>query len=350
MASRMSREEWQAQVAAKVEAAQAVLLEQVEALQSGEDWRRYLDLQARLHCYSPRNAMLLRAQFSLAHAEGRVPNPDPTYFAGFHTWKALGRSVEKGQKGFLVLAPVRYDRRVAIDADGVARPLGRAEPAREDETLASRRTLAGFKIEYAFAECQTTGAALAEPPRPLLVEGEAPVGLGEAVLGLIEARGYQVDVVGSASAIGGANGRTDFVARTVLVRSDMDDASMVRTLIHEAGHVLLHEGPPGQFLPRPLKEVEAESVAYIVSAAHGMATGSYSWPYVSVWAGEVGARALLLTQDRVSRAARSILDASPAPHGTGGRAPGAEAALLAAGQRAGIDSGLTTTPSMGLVP
>jgi len=118
----------------------------------------------------------------------------------------------------------------------------------------------------------------------------------------------------------------------------------------EAGHVLLHEGPPGQFLPRPLKEVEAESVAYIVSAAHGMATGSYSWPYVSVWAGEVGARALLLTQDRVSRAARSILDASPAPHGTGGRAPGAEAALLAAGQRAGIDSGLTTTPSMGLVP
>ena len=74
--------------------------------------------------------------------------------------------------------------------------------------------------------------------------------------------------------------------------------------------------------PRPLKEVEAESVAYVVASAHGMATGDYSFPYVAAWAGADGARAIQATQARVATAARLIIEASPAPHGLGGRPPG----------------------------
>ncbi len=72
----------------------------------------------------------------------------------------------------------------------------------------------------------------------------------------------------------------------MVVRADMDNTAMVKTLIHEAAHVVLHEGPPGRYLPRPVKEVEveAESVAYVVVAAHGMATDGYSFPYVAGWA------------------------------------------------------------------
>jgi hypothetical protein len=58
----------------------------------------------------------------------------------------------------------------------------------------------------------------------------------------------------------------------VLVRSDMDEAAMVKTLIHGAAHVLLHTSPPGTYLRRAVKEVEAESVAYVVASAHGMST------------------------------------------------------------------------------
>jgi hypothetical protein len=337
--TKMSRAAWREQAAVRVEAAQRVLIEQVEAMQSGEDWRRYLDLQARLHAYSARNAMLLCAQHAQAYAEGRAVTPEPRYFAGFWTWKALGRSVDKGQKGYVVLAPVRYDRRVAVDAQGNARPLGRIEEPRDDETVSSRRTMTGVKLEHVFELGQTSGTPVVEPPRPRLIEGEAPPGLGAAVLRLVEERGYRVDTVASAADIGGANGRTDFGARTVLIRSDMDDAQMVRTLIHEAAHALMHETPPGQYLPRPLKEVEAESVAYVVAAAHNKATGGYSFPYCSVWSGEAGTRAILATQDRVARAARVILDASPAPHDSGGRAPGAEAALAAAQERrAGLEA------------
>ena len=69
---RVSRQDQVEQAAAKVAAAQAVLVEQVAALQSGEDWKRFLAVQARLHQYSPNNVMLISAQHAQAFAEGRV--------------------------------------------------------------------------------------------------------------------------------------------------------------------------------------------------------------------------------------------------------------------------------------
>ena len=87
------------------------------------------------------------------------------------------------------------------------------------------------------------------------------------------------------------------------------------------------------YLPRPSKEVEAESVAFVVASAHGMSTGDYSFPYVASWAGEDGAKAVQATQLRVARAARQIIEASPAPHAVGGKVPGVEAAITAAQSR-----------------
>ena len=105
--ARVSRQEWRERTEARVELAQRVLVEQVEKLQSGEDWRRYPEFQSRLHCYSPRNVMLLAVQHLRAYADGRVSAPEVSQVAGFSTWRALGRSVEKGQEGYEVLAPVR---------------------------------------------------------------------------------------------------------------------------------------------------------------------------------------------------------------------------------------------------
>jgi hypothetical protein len=315
--------------AAKIAAAQETLAAEVAALRSGEDWRRYLEFQAKLHAYSPNNVMLLVAQHARAFAEGLVPGPEPTHVAGFNTWKALGRSVNKGQHGYAILAPCRYDRKVAVDSEGRARTLAKTATCAEGETIEARQVLAGFRVEHVFDVSQTSGVELPEPPRPVLLHGEAPAGLGAAVLALIEDHGFQVDTVPSAGAIGGANGQTNWGSRTVVVRADMDDAAMVKTLIHEAAHVLLHEGPPGRYLPRATKEVEAESVAYVVGSTHAMATDGYSFPYVATWAGESGAKAVAATQARVASAARQIIDASPAPHRSGGKATGVDAALPA---------------------
>ncbi|MDQ2727722.1 MAG: ImmA/IrrE family metallo-endopeptidase [Actinomycetota bacterium] len=336
--ARLSSEEHAKRVAEKVGAAQTVLAAEVESLVTGADWRDYLDLAARLHAYSPNNIMLVRAQHAQAYAEGLVPASEPTFIAGFGTWKALGRCVERGQHGYMVFAPVRYKQRTVVGTDGKARLLKPDESATVEETETTHRALRGFRIEHVFDASQTTGEPLPIPPRPELVDGEAPPGLGVAVMGLIASRGFTVDTVADATSINGANGQTNWGAKTVLIRADMDDAAMVKTLLHEAAHVLLHERPPGFFLPRPLKEVEAESVAYVVAQVHGMATDGYSFPYVAGWAGANAAKAVTATQARVGQAATALIAVSPAAHDLGGKPPGATQALAAARQT-DIDSG-----------
>ncbi|MBW3616061.1 MAG: ImmA/IrrE family metallo-endopeptidase [Actinobacteria bacterium] len=202
------------------------------------------------------------------------------------------------------------------------------------EVVESAPMLRGFTVAHVFDVSQTSGAPLPEPPSPQLLAGEAPPGLGVAVMELVESQGYTVDTVPGAGHIGGANGQTHWGTRSVVVRADMDDAAMVKTLIHEAAHVLLHASDPGRLLPRGLKEVEAESVAFVVAAVHGMPTDDYSFPYVAAWAGEDGARAVAATQARVAQAAKTIIAASPAEHGPGGRVPGVEA-LVDHARRAG---------------
>jgi hypothetical protein len=326
----MSKEEQRVTMATKVAAAQAILEAEIVKLHSGEDWLNYLDFAAKLHAYSPNNAQLITLQHSRAFEEGRVEDPCPGFVAGFNTWRAFGRQVKKGQRGYAVLAPVRYMQRSVASGDGVVRVLRPGESLDPGDTEHIQQVLCGFKVEYVFSQSQTAGVALPEPPMPKLLEGEGASGLGEAVMNLVTERGFMVTAA-SLAELNGANGVTDFMARSVRIREDMDDAAMVKTMIHEAAHVLLHETAPGSLLDRPRQEVEAESVAFIVAAAHGMSSGDYSFPYVAAWAGPDPAKVIAQTQARVSQAAKVILGASPAPHTTGGKVPGIELALARAG-------------------
>jgi hypothetical protein len=316
----------------RIALAQARIEAAVAAIQSGPEWHAYLKLQSSLHTYSTGNVWLIAGQHAAAFEQGLVDTPWPTYVAGFNTWKALGRSVAKGQRGYQILAPNRTAARVATDPTGRSRILGGDEAPYPGESLETKRVLRGFRIEHVFSAEQTSGTPVPEPLTPKLLDGAAPDGLWDNMIGQITSRGFAARLVTSADVIGGANGRTTWDSRLVEVRSDMDESARTKTLIHELGHVLLHaptsfEGNANP--PRGLMEVEAESVAFIVADAHGMTTDGYTFPYVSAWAGQDGTKAVCATASRVASAARSIIEASTAAHGTGGRVPGVEAALQA---------------------
>ncbi|MGC8513867.1 MAG: ArdC family protein [Acidimicrobiales bacterium] len=234
---KMGRQEWQRVSAERVASALAVLEAEVTALRSGEDWGRYLEFSARLHAYSPNNIILVHFAHARAFEEGKVDTPTPTYVAGYRTWQALGRQVDKGQKGYAILAPIRYKRRMAVDSAGTARPLAGGETPAAGEVEQSRHVLGGFTVEHVFAAEQTSGDPLPEPPTLRLLSGEAPAGLGEAVMALVETRGFSVDAAVNAVELNGANGVTLWKPRQVRVRSDMDDAAMVKTLGSPDGSV-----------------------------------------------------------------------------------------------------------------
>src|SRR5580704_3869280 len=129
-----TREQYRELAAAKVAAAQEVLAAEVAALVSGADWQQFLDFQATLHDYSANNVMLIFAQHARAYEEGRVPEPTPTFIAGFNTWRALDRQVDRGQHGYAILAPMRSNRREARDVDGNVRVLRRGDTPSVGET------------------------------------------------------------------------------------------------------------------------------------------------------------------------------------------------------------------------
>jgi hypothetical protein len=297
---------------AKLEAIQKQLTQSVGALVTGDDWRRALEFAARFRSRSFNNTMLIYVQHYAAWQEGRVPEPQPTYVAGFRQWLSLNRHVIQGQSGYAILAPVtaRFASSTPEHA-GSWRRLGRGEKPGRGEVVRAR--LVGLRPAHVWDVSQTDGEPIPERPSPRLLQGQAPEGLWDGLADQIEAQGFGLRLVSHAAAIGGANGLTDYMTREVSVRMDMDDAAQVKTLAHELGHVMLH-GPDNAdaAMHRGIAEVEAESVALMVGAAHGLDTTSYTVPYVSTWASSVPAKSpvdiVQATAERVRGAAVSILD------------------------------------------
>lgn len=284
----------------------------VERLVSGPDWARALAFAARFRSRSFNNTLLIWVQHEAAYEAGRVPEPFPSYVAGYKQWQALGRQVEKGQGGYQILAPVtgRFATTTPQDADSWRR-LNRGEKPRPGEVVRSK--MIGVRGAYVWDVSQTAGDPIPEPPSPVLLEGEAPAGLWDGLAAQVEAAGFTVLRVPHEGMIRGANGMTDFTAHTVAVRENMDPAAQTKTLAHELAHVLMH-GPEDEdaVRHRGIGEVEAESVALMIGAAHGMDTSGYTIPYVSTWAARVDGKdpvqVVQATGERVRKTALAILD------------------------------------------
>jgi len=153
----------------------------------------------------------------------------------------------------------------------------------------------------------TEGEPLPEHPAQVtLLAGEAPEGMWDHLAAQIEAAGFGLELVDDIAGKPGANGVTDFSTRVVQVAtSGRSAASRARTLCHELAHVKLHGAPlvPGR---RELREVEAESVAFLVCHSLGLDSMDYSVGYVAGWSG-ADVDTVLTTARTVQRCATEIL-------------------------------------------
>lgn len=307
-----TRERSRAAQEAKLDELHERLSAAVETLVSGEDWARALAFAARFRSRSFNNTLLIWVQHEQAFAQGRTPVAVPSYVAGYKDWQAMSRQVPSGQPGYMIFAPVKRRFASATPADNDSwRQLGRYEKPRPGEAV--RLRIVSAKPVYVWDVSLTIGDPIPEPPAPRLLEGEAPAGLWDGLAKQVEAAGFQVLRVPHEGMIHGANGMTDWSALTVAVRENMDPAAQVKTLAHELGHVLLHD-PDNEDARhhRGIGEVEAEPVALMVGAAHGMDTSGYTIPYVSSWAARVDGKepveVVKATGERVRKAALGILD------------------------------------------
>jgi antirestriction protein ArdC len=282
-AERQAREEAKAE---RLTELHAQLAAGVENLMQGEAWQAMLAAAARFHSYSWRNCLLILSQM-----------PTASRVAGYRTWQGLGRQVRKGERGIAVIAPVVY-RNAEEDADE-----GEDSP-----------TIRGWKIEHVFDISQTDGDPLPEV-EAVQIGSEAPADFWEGLATQVDAVGFVLlrEPSQNPNALGSMNRAT----ATVRVNEDLSPAEACSTLAHELAHIELGHGSQDCTDPRSRREVEAESVVYVVAMASGLDTSSYSLPYVAGWA-ESGKEAEVMadTADQVIETARRILGAFP-PKRTG---------------------------------
>ena len=255
------------------------LQEGVAQLTTTQEWTRWLDMQRRFHKYSLNNCLLIAMQC-----------PEAKWVAGFGTWKSLGRSVRKGEKSIRILAPVTRTPEVLGD----------------DGDLQRIRSVVNFKPVSVFDVSQTDGEELPAPPVARL-DGDAPEAAWDQLAAIATTVAYSVALTPYLP--GERNGDCTPQTKLIRVRETLSPAQRVKTLAHELAHALLHEDGG---VDRPVAELEAESVAFIVcGSAFGLDTSSYSLGYVATWAG--GGRealdALRESAERIAAAARRILDA-----------------------------------------
>jgi uncharacterized protein YjbI with pentapeptide repeats len=246
-------------------------------LTTSERWTQYLDVQSKFYRYSPNNVMLILLQ-----------NPYATRVAGYNAWKALDHQVMAKESALRILAPMRYKR----------------DDAPEGENA---REIRGFKLVPVFDISQTEGPDLPDVVSKL--EGLAPEGVFVKLSEFAKGIGFRVERPESLES--GANGDTSHSEGRIRVVSANSEAQQVKTLAHEIGHALLHD--PGTETTtettRGLKELEAESTAYVICTALGMDTSDYTFGYVAGWAG--GAPEVLAgikaSTGRIQKAATAVL-------------------------------------------
>ena len=258
------KEQFAQQRREKVDELHKQLADNVTLLNEGEAWQTWLSMASRFHRYSFNNVLLISVQ-----------RPEATLVAGYRAWQAMGHQVRKGETSIKVLGPVTKRVPVLDSTTG--------QPVRDSSgEVLYRRQMIGTKPVSVFDASQVD-PPVQSPPEPQLLTGQAPDGLWDALAAIVASEGYRV----TRGECHGANGFTDYAGFEVRVRDDVDDAQAVKTLAHELGHVLLPP-PSGESLLfgrcRGLREVEAESVAYMVTQAHGLDSAQYTFSYVAGWA------------------------------------------------------------------
>ena len=242
---------------------------------TSEQFQRWLAVQARFHDYSLTNQLLILQQM-----------PDATRVAGYRTWQDLGRQVQEGESAIWIWAPIdarrcpecgnspSYHERETVDC----------EEHEEGDPDTWERGVVGFRPASVFDVSQTEGEPLPD------LDTDASGDPGALVPALIDAGddlGYHVEIVpeeewdhGRAEGVCIRHSPTD-CQPVVEVKECEDEAALAGTLIHEVAHSQLHfEDVDG--VERAARELEAETIAYVVGRHFGLDTSGSSF-YLAAW-------------------------------------------------------------------
>lgn len=226
----------------------------LEKYATSEKYRDLLHVMSLFHNYSANNCLLIALQC-----------PHASYVAGYTSWRNnFHRQVRKGEKAIRIISPVKYKKKNEEDE--------------EEERI-------GFKSASVFDISST-----------YQIPDMEPVTIGvEDLQGHVENYKDFLHAFQSISPVpvdfrlfdGDARGYYSDAEKIIVIQDGMTERQSVKTLVHEIAHAMLHtkEKLQEHKKDRKQKELEAESVAYIVCEHYGFDSEDYSFPYIVGWVG-----------------------------------------------------------------
>lgn len=265
-------------------------------------YAEYLATMSKFHRYSFRNTILIFLQ-----------RPDASHVAGFHAWKKdFGRNVKAGEHGIQILAPC--PKRKWLDCAKLDPLTG--QPVKDENGNTVREntliTIPRYRAVTVFDISQTEGPSL---PSLCVDELHGEVGDYRRIYERLTALSpvpVEVEPMLHTTAKGYFSGKE----QRIVIRSGMSEVQTVKTLTHEIAHAMLHDTshtPDAGKKSRREKEVEAESVAYVVCQHFGIDTSDYSFGYVAGWSKGKELRELHAALNTIRKTAAEIIDAVEPP-------------------------------------
>ncbi len=245
---------------------------------TSEKFITYLQVMSKFHTYSANNQILIAMQM-----------PEATAVAGYNSWmRNFERHVKRGETAITILAPQKI--KIKVDTD------------KTDEygnVIQEEKEGIKFRPVSVFDVSQTEGKPLPE----LATELTGEVSRYEQLLNAArQAAPYPIEV---GAVEGSAKGWCNFTQKKIIIKEGMSEAQTLKTAFHETAHARIHAGDTDK--SREQKEVEAESIAYVVCSHFGLDTSDYSFGYVATWAGRQDINILKQSMQTISQTAKAII-------------------------------------------
>ena len=242
----------------------------VQDVFQSDSYKELLNVMARMPHYSINNQILIAMQ----------TGGQATMCQSFTGWKQMGRYVKSGEKGIKIFAPAPYTIQEEMDKlDAQGKPVldSDGEPVKETQEV----TVNAFKVVNTFDISQTDGK---EIPTIGVDELSGDVDRFSVLMAALT----EVCPVPIAfeDIPGDAKGYYSQTEKRIAIQEGMSEVQTVKTVLHEMAHQKLHAKEvvaKSDDKSRRSKEVEAESVAFVVCQHYGIDTSDYSFGYVAGW-------------------------------------------------------------------
>lgn len=251
----------------------------VEEVFTSGRYMEYLRMMAKFPKYSANNCMLIMMQ-----------RPTAKYVCGYVTWKKeFHRHVIYGETGLSIIGGKQMvGKKIVKDEHG-------------NETEETFNYTKYFPC-YVFADDQTDGDPLPELCKELKTRVDGYATVKAKLQGIAKVPVCFEDFGGE------AKGYFSPSENRIVVRVGMPESQTIKTMVHEMTHSVLHckDGRQAK-ADRDTKEIQAESVAFIVCHYLGIETDDYSFPYLASWANEKGIKAVRENLDIIKETATDII-------------------------------------------